>query len=881
MTVDLSDLEDQYGLPDGLLSAVQQQESGGNPNAVSPKGAIGTFQFEPDTAKQYGIDPTDPDQAAHGAAMMFSDLSDKYNGDVPSMLAAYNWGQGNVDRKGLENAPAETQNYIKNVQAKLPQGVQYAMADTGNMMDASVDLGGLSDADLDAQIAKLQDSQQIDPSNLSDADLDAQIAKLQGGKPQSLIEALQNPSTRGIYRATMNTVAKPINNAINSVISPAIGAVASIEEKPAQGIANSINSTDAGQWIGDKLLGAKNAVSDVGANIKDLESYSPGGDLTKDLSALDENAQLAGNIAVLKPVSELVGTALSKTGSALSDAGDAQALARKTNFVQDLITPKVTPTVAADQFSRSTEQGLLRNRVVEPTPQEQAITNTVSQLPVSPNKSMLANYNIISDANTKEATDLIAKLKTNNVPIDLGDVQDTISNSVNELRQNPFVTGDGENAALKVVNVMNKAILDNTAEDGTVTASGLLQARKDFDGMIKAQKGGKIFDPVLDSPTSIAVQNMRQSVNNLIESKVPDAGFKASLQKQSNLYRAMDNIETKGASEAPNLLSRTTQKVADLIPGKGLITKGAVLATGATGAAMAPVATGLGLAGYGGYKVATSPLLKQVVGKTLSTAGSALGGTESSRAVVSKFMGTPKIIPDNSASRLGVMVTPSLDTAKEVPFLNGAFTAKFSPTGSAVFDNGKPIASYNYGDQLFVDPAYRRSGIGQELAYQWHIRNPQVQAPIEMTKSSKGLYDKVAARLAKERTPDESGYAKGGIIKKSATTNDFPVKSLGPNARNDIGSKNVHNMSKNAITKNREIHLSKKLEIKLGRKPKTREIELAEYVGAHGVHRLLKQKNVSMPAHKMFPETTVKQKRELFFNKRKPYTVEQIKTALG
>lgn len=119
MTVDLSSLEQNYNLPSGLLDAVQQQESGGDPNAISPAGAIGAFQFEPATAAQYGIDPTDPDQSAVGAAKMYSDLLTKYKGDLPSALAAYNWGQGNVDRKGLENAPPETQNYITKILSKV------------------------------------------------------------------------------------------------------------------------------------------------------------------------------------------------------------------------------------------------------------------------------------------------------------------------------------------------------------------------------------------------------------------------------------------------------------------------------------------------------------------------------------------------------------------------------------------------------------------------------------------------------------------------------------------------------------------------------------------------------------------------------------------
>lgn len=115
----LSQLEQQYGLPKGLLAAQMETESGGDSGAVSPKGALGAFQFLPDTAKQYGIDPLDPQQAAQGAARMNSELLQKYNGDLPSALAAYNWGQGNLDRKGLDKAPEETRNYISKIMAGL------------------------------------------------------------------------------------------------------------------------------------------------------------------------------------------------------------------------------------------------------------------------------------------------------------------------------------------------------------------------------------------------------------------------------------------------------------------------------------------------------------------------------------------------------------------------------------------------------------------------------------------------------------------------------------------------------------------------------------------------------------------------------------------
>lgn len=116
----LSSLENKYGLPTGILATQQQAESNFDPNAKSPAGAQGIAQFMPATAKQYGVDPMNPMQAADGQARMLRDLGSKYNGDIPSVLAAYNWGAGNLDNKGMANAPAETRGYIQKIMAGLP-----------------------------------------------------------------------------------------------------------------------------------------------------------------------------------------------------------------------------------------------------------------------------------------------------------------------------------------------------------------------------------------------------------------------------------------------------------------------------------------------------------------------------------------------------------------------------------------------------------------------------------------------------------------------------------------------------------------------------------------------------------------------------------------
>ncbi|ECQ3321600.1 transglycosylase SLT domain-containing protein [Salmonella enterica] len=120
----LSQLEAKYNLPPGLLRSVAIAESGGNQFAVSRAGAMGLFQFMPQTAKEFGLrgnDAFDPEKSADAAARKLGGLMRFFHGDLAKALAAYNWGEGNVQRKGLAAAPEETRNYVPRVLANLPQ----------------------------------------------------------------------------------------------------------------------------------------------------------------------------------------------------------------------------------------------------------------------------------------------------------------------------------------------------------------------------------------------------------------------------------------------------------------------------------------------------------------------------------------------------------------------------------------------------------------------------------------------------------------------------------------------------------------------------------------------------------------------------------------
>lgn len=123
-------LEGKYSLPAGLLSSVAATESGGDPFAESKAGAKGLFQFMPGTAKDMGLkgrDVYDPHKSAEAAAKYLRWLMDATGGDLEKALASYNWGLGNVQKKGMDNLPSETRNYVPKVMAGMRPGAGMAV----------------------------------------------------------------------------------------------------------------------------------------------------------------------------------------------------------------------------------------------------------------------------------------------------------------------------------------------------------------------------------------------------------------------------------------------------------------------------------------------------------------------------------------------------------------------------------------------------------------------------------------------------------------------------------------------------------------------------------------------------------------------------------
>ena len=106
----------RHNMDPALVKAVISTESGWNSQAVSRKGAVGLMQLVPGTAQRFGVSNAfDPAQNVEGGTTYLKSLLDRYGNDLSKTLAAYNAGEGAVDRSGGVPAYPETQQYVRKV----------------------------------------------------------------------------------------------------------------------------------------------------------------------------------------------------------------------------------------------------------------------------------------------------------------------------------------------------------------------------------------------------------------------------------------------------------------------------------------------------------------------------------------------------------------------------------------------------------------------------------------------------------------------------------------------------------------------------------------------------------------------------------------------
>lgn len=114
----IKEVSGKYGVEDSLIRSIIKVESNFNPQAVSPKGAVGLMQLMPTTALEYGVtDIYDPRENIEGGVRYLKDLIRLYQGKTDLVLAAYNAGQEAVKKFGGIPPYQETIDYIEKIKS--------------------------------------------------------------------------------------------------------------------------------------------------------------------------------------------------------------------------------------------------------------------------------------------------------------------------------------------------------------------------------------------------------------------------------------------------------------------------------------------------------------------------------------------------------------------------------------------------------------------------------------------------------------------------------------------------------------------------------------------------------------------------------------------
>jgi hypothetical protein len=191
------DIAREEGIDPDLMLRVIQQESSGNPNAQSKKGAFGYMQLMPGTAKELGVDRMDPVQNMRGGARYLRQQLDEFR-TVPLALAAYNAGPGNVRKYGSIPPFKETIKYVSRI-----TGIPFTDPSLGQTRSqAAAALGVVRPI---ARPADLRDPRAAQEDQI----LQLLQQSMQGSQPQQVQPAPQQQPNPNPVQSSLRPIARP------------------------------------------------------------------------------------------------------------------------------------------------------------------------------------------------------------------------------------------------------------------------------------------------------------------------------------------------------------------------------------------------------------------------------------------------------------------------------------------------------------------------------------------------------------------------------------------------------------------------------------------------------------------------------------------------
>ena len=313
-----------------------------------------------------------------------------------------------------------------------------------------------------------------------------------------------------------------------------------------------------------------------------------------------------------------VGKWIGWVGEVLEESAKKSVKKKTDDFVNELIQPIANKKQAVSDISKwkVTEWWIFSGRQVWLTKQELDIVKDIKAVPwIWSNKTILENNNSILAEIWKLSDDLTEQLSASPILIPKKETRSTIIKNVKkELADNPLLVWDAEKTATKILNKFNQLV-----DEQPWTALWLLNAKKALDNWIKWQKPNA-FTGDKENALTIALKSIRTNTNDLIDTKAIDIPVKETLKKQSNLYRAIDNIAPKARLEASSGLWRLMQKIKKYTWIKWELVTWAWLLWWATLTTLAPAIAGIWVAWLTGIwliKWMIHPTTRKFLGKSL------------------------------------------------------------------------------------------------------------------------------------------------------------------------------------------------------------------------------------------------------------------------
>lgn len=288
-------------------------------------------------------------------------------------------------------------------------------------------------------------------------------------------------------------------------------------------------------------------------------------------AAIGATQQVVQNAETKQKLGKDVGTAAAVTGAlggivrgvsekALGALGvkSAETIAKeaeqKSKDALEVVSPKLTASEKEEAVAsgRGKKTGLLGNIKIEADKKTKEAANAVEGI-VKKGKPMVENINAVRSAISDEATSLKAKIASVDHPYTFKELNSKLASL------DKPISIKSDSTLSKQFDLARDAFMKIAKEKGG-TVSSLLDARKSFDDLVQ-----KEFPNLYDrenAPMRNAITSMRSAVNDFISDNLPKgSGYQDSLDKQSAMYNAIDNMATKGKEEiGTNRISRLAKR---------------------------------------------------------------------------------------------------------------------------------------------------------------------------------------------------------------------------------------------------------------------------------------------------------------------------------